>query len=75
MYATSVGLVLSGYRSLDDRVTRYTESKNVETRTNEQRIPTPNKQSTSTGGGDFFKKILDRTKGLLIDDFDDKQNY
>lgn len=73
MYATSVGLVLSGYRSLDDRVTRYTETKNVETRTNEQRVVPQSKPNT--GSGDFFKKILDRTKGLLIDDFDDKQNY
>ncbi|MGV3586361.1 MAG: cell division protein FtsA [Adhaeribacter sp.] len=74
MYATTVGLVLSGYRSLDDRLTRYTEIKHSETRTNEQRI-VPVKDKQSSGGGDFFKKILDRTKGLLIDDFDDKQNY
>jgi cell division protein FtsA len=74
MYATSVGLVLSGYRSLDDRMNRYSEAQNQhpEGRTNEQR-PANTKQSS--GGGDFFKKILDRTKGLLIDDFDDKQNY
>jgi cell division protein FtsA len=74
MYATSVGLVLSGYRALDDRLTRYTESQQQhhEGRTNEQR-PANTKQPSS--GGDFFKKILDRTKGLLIDDFDDKQNY
>jgi cell division protein FtsA len=74
MYATSVGLVLSGYRSLDDRMARYSETQNQnhEGRTNEQR-PANTKQSS--GGGDFFKKILDRTKGLLIDDFDDKQNY
>lgn len=74
MYATSVGLVLSGYRSLDDRMNRYaeTQNQNPEGRTNEQR-PANTKQSS--GGGDFFKKILDRTKGLLIDDFDDKQNY
>jgi len=72
MYATSVGLVLSGYRSLDDRIARYNEAKQpTETRTNERIVN--NKPQAS--GGDFFKKILDRTKGLLIDDFDDKQNY
>jgi len=72
MYATSVGLVLSGYRSLDDRIARYTEAKQpTETRTNERVVNTKPQSS----GGDFFKKILDRTKGLLIDDFDDKQNY
>jgi hypothetical protein len=29
----------------------------------------------SLGGGDFFRKILDKTKGLLIDDFDDGKDY
>ena len=71
MYATTVGLVLSGYHSLDDRLARYTETKS-----NEVRL-TANKAAASgtSGGGDFFKKIIDRTKGLLIDDFDDKQSY
>jgi len=73
MYATSVGLVLSGYRSLDDRIARYNETKQpAETRTNERMV---NNNKPQAGGNDFFKKILDRTKGLLIDDFDDKQNY
>jgi cell division protein FtsA len=74
MFATSVGLVLSGYRSLDDRMARYAEAQHQhhEGRANEAR-PANTKQTS--GGGDFFKKILDRTKGLLIDDFDDKQNY
>jgi cell division protein FtsA len=77
MYATAVGLVLAGYQSLDDRMNRYLEAKQEEggrpdvNRNNAK--PSSNGQS---GGGDFFKKIIDRTKGLLIDDFDDKQqNY
>ncbi|WP_026463788.1 cell division protein FtsA [Adhaeribacter aquaticus] len=73
MYATSVGLVLSGYKSFDDRLTRYAEVKNAETHRVNERVVTT-KQNTG-GGSDFFKKIIDRTKGLLIDDFDDKQNY
>jgi cell division protein FtsA len=65
MYATSVGLVLSGFRALDDRENRYL-----------QRGDQAHKLKTrKAGGGDFFKKIIDRTKGLLIDDVDDNQDY
>jgi cell division protein FtsA len=77
MYATSVGLVLAGYQSLDDRMNRYLEAKNEESYGNrrDENRSAP-KQQGNAGGGDFFKKILDRTKGLLIDDFEDKQqNY
>ena len=88
MYATTVGLVLSGYRSIDERVTRsYEEEPQLpayrpapEVRptppapTQQQQQPeqpaTPKKPS---GAGKFFMDIISRTKGLLIDDFDDKQ--
>ncbi len=73
MYATTVGLVLTGYRAIDERVNRYSELANPETRSSNEA-----KQSAQqkVGGGDFFKKIFERTKGMLIDDFDDKQqNY
>jgi len=62
MFATTIGLVLSGYRALDDRENRYNEVKNVAN----------GKHKTFSGGSDFFKKILDKTKGLLIDDLDGK---
>lgn len=64
MYATSVGLVLSGFRALDERENRYLKRDESKTRTRR-----------AAGGGDFFKKIIDRTKGLLIDDVDDNQDY
>jgi cell division protein FtsA len=66
MYATSVGLVLSGFRALDERENRYLS------RGGEQ---VNRMRSRKAGGGDFFKKIIDRTKGLLIDDVDDNQDY
>lgn len=72
MYATTVGLVLAGYQALDDRLNRYTE---MAARTSENRVNERVAKPVNTGGSDFFKKIIDRTKGLLIDDFDDKQNY
>ncbi|MDH5602568.1 MAG: cell division protein FtsA [Cyclobacteriaceae bacterium] len=64
MFATSVGLVLSGFKALDERDERYHEafeSKMVKKKT--------------AGKGDFFSKILNKTKGLLIDDFEDKNAY
>lgn len=62
MFATSVGLVLSGFRALDERENRYLQNKEKGVK-------------TRRAGGDFFRKILDRTKGLLIDDVDDQQDY
>jgi len=69
MFATSVGLVLSGFRALDERENRYNE------------VTTVNKSIVTSGdkkegrGGDFFNKILSKTKGLLIDDLDGKNEY
>ena len=60
MYATSVGLVLSGFKALDDRDDRYLEVK--ESRNDRKK----------TSRGDFFSRMLNKTKGLLIDDFDEK---
>ncbi len=84
MYATTVGLVLAGYRpSLDDRLSRRLEAatENTPAAPAPRAAPAPKQAaiktpSTSSGPG-FFKSILDKTveraKGLLIDDFDDKQ--
>jgi len=65
MFATTVGLVLSGFRAIDERENRY----------NEARLhgkPGISKQRKET---DFFRKILDKTKGLLMDDIDSKSYY
>ncbi|HNR74965.1 MAG TPA: cell division protein FtsA, partial [Cyclobacteriaceae bacterium] len=66
MYATAVGLVLSGFRSLDEREERYKEKSN-------QKQPVKVKKEKSTS--DFFTNILNKTKGLLIDDLDGKNEY
>ena len=65
MYATSVGLVLSGFRAIDERENRYMESK------------TSHRKGTqrSRKGSEFFKGLIDRTKGLLMDDFNEKDEY
>jgi len=66
MYATTIGLVLSGFRALDERENRYKETK---------ASFYSNKKVRKEYGSDFFKKIIDKTKGLLIDDIDGKEDY
>ncbi len=60
MYATSIGLVLSGFRALDERENRY------------HQVGVGHAPVRENHGADFFRRILDKTKDLLIDDFDDK---
>lgn len=62
MYSTAIGLVLSGFRALDDRENRYQEKTTYLRRREKER----------TSGTDFFRSILQKTKGLLIDDLEDK---
>src|SRR5260221_3768877 len=66
MYATAVGLVLAGFRSLDEREDRYKE-KMAEVK--------PNTKKKANPTSDFFSNILNKTKGLLIDDLDGKNEY
>lgn len=66
MYATAVGLVLAGFRSLDEREERYREAL-------ENKVTVKVKKSRPTS--DFFTSILNKTKGLLIDDLDGKKDY
>lgn len=65
MFATGVGLVLSGFRALDERENRYNEAA-------ESKNGAKNKKEPS---GDFFRKILDKTKSLLIEDIDPRDGY
>lgn len=66
MYATSIGLVLSGFRALDERENTYMERSHVQGKKSAKK---------EYYGTDIFRKILDRTKGLLIDDIDSKEDY
>ncbi len=97
MYATTVGLVLSGYHSLDERNSRapYEQEEQVipayyapqaaapvpvsapvEVRAVVPAAPVPApvpvKAKEPGAASRFFKDIITRTKGLLIDDYDDK---
>ena len=63
MYATSVGLVLSGFKALDSREQQYAEASEggyLSSKAEEKQ------------GNKFFKNIVRKTKSLLIDDFDER---
>ncbi len=66
MYATGVGLVLSGFRALDVRENRYLETKGENF---------SHRREKRDRGSDIFRRIIDKTKGLLIDDIDGKEDY
>ena len=80
-------LVLAGYRSIDERTNRPYEEEEVTYRAapevraaapvaSQPAAPQPAQPAQPkkpSGAGKFFQDIISRTKGLLIDDFDDKQ--
>ena len=68
MYATAVGLVLAGFRSLDEREDRYKEAREmIKVNVKQTKKPVSSKN--------FFNDILTKTKSLLIDDLDGKNEY
>jgi cell division protein FtsA len=78
MYATSVGLVLSGFQALDYRENQYMEKNSsmnhVKQVKKDPTIPSLSKLNLGNSGS-FFVNILERTKGMLMDDFNDKNGY
>jgi cell division protein FtsA len=69
MHATGVGLVLAGFKALDYRQEYYKASKGagiVEVKQSNKKEKQPS---------DFFRRMLNKTKGLLIDDYDSKKGY
>lgn len=69
MFATTLGLVLSGFKALDERENRYNEVKGGNDNSNKYR------GDKKLQGLNFFNNIIEKTKGLLIDDVDDRQDY
>ena len=68
MYATSVGLVLAGYQSIDQMAAGYTESQQEQT---EYKKPVQKAAKEKETNGGLFQMI----KGFLSDDIDNKQSY
>lgn len=71
MYATAIGLVLAGFQALDARENRYQELKGKQAPAIMTKAP---KKEGFTAPG-LLKNIIDKTKNLLLDDFDDKTGY
>jgi cell division protein FtsA len=69
MYSTSVGLVLAGFRAIDDRENRCLELGKTNTNAKKER------NSEDNSGVPFIKKLNDRFKSFLIDDIEDKSDY
>ncbi|UXP30747.1 cell division protein FtsA [Reichenbachiella agarivorans] len=67
MYATSVGLVLCGFKALDDRDNNRFFVDNAAVKSYDKR------KQTDAGSDSIFKKILEKTKGILIDDFEERK--
>jgi cell division protein FtsA len=66
MYATSVGLVLSGFKALDERAGNWVAPQMG----NHPMNPEPERKN-----GSYFGRLVEKTKRLLIDDFDDERTY
>ena len=62
-YATGVGLVLAGFKALDERNLDYVKRK----------APSGKVNRTERPGGFSFRSILEKTKRILIDDFNEKE--
>lgn len=69
VYATGVGLVLAGFKALD-----YREEYHQASQKTKNYAPKLGSKKEKRGI-DFFKKIIDKTKELLIDDYHSKQRY
>jgi cell division protein FtsA len=62
-FATGVGLVLAGFKSIDDRDVSAQESQAP--------INKSPQKSSPKEESDFWGSLLKKTKGFLIDDFND----
>lgn len=71
MFATTTGLVLSGFRALDERENRYKQAMGMADFVRNNKT----KKDGKTHKSKFFLNIIEKTKELLIDDVDDKQDY
>lgn len=71
MFATPVGLVLAGFQSIDERENRYMQVQATKT----AQAPPTKEARVRPQGGDFFRRIIDKTRSFMIDDFEDKNDY
>ena len=76
-FSTAVGLVLAGFRALDERENRYLQMKNQTPSHNNSANKTdpidPRKSANFKPG--FLGNLFGKAKNLLMDDFDDQGEY
>lgn len=71
MYATTVGLVLAGFKTIDEREENHIKNAN---HTHYAQAPSHTGKGKAQPKTDFFSTIVRKTKELLIDDFGEN-NY
>ncbi|MBC8109588.1 MAG: cell division protein FtsA [Verrucomicrobia bacterium] len=79
-FATAVGLVLAGFRALDERENRYLKTKNQSPNHNNKRIVqktenTAKSEKPKEKGKGLFGNWIDKAKGLLMDDMENQGEY
>ena len=62
MFSTAIGLVLSGFMELDDRQSQYNKAR-------------PAAKKSRKEFSSFVDSIIQKTKGLLIDDLEADDKY
>lgn len=68
MYSTSVGLVLAGFKAIDYREEQYREKAQSNVPSSSSSRPMKREQQENVGKVDFFTKMLNKTKTLLMDE-------
>lgn len=72
IFSTSIGLVLAGFQALDQRENYY---RLIKGKSNAKSIITKVPKIGNGNSSNLLKNLLDRTKGFLMDDLDDKSGY
>jgi cell division protein FtsA len=71
MYATGMGLVLAGFKSIDEREENYLRNAKFLPPNMTSQISQQTSTKKSESGGDFFSSLVEKAKSFLIDDYED----
>ncbi len=71
MYATGMGLVLAGFKSIDEREENYLRNAKFLPPNMTSQISQQTTTKKAESGGDFFSSLVEKAKSFLIDDYDD----
>ncbi len=71
MYATGMGLVLAGFKSIDEREENYLRNAKFLPPSMTSQISQATPKKGTENNGDFFSSLIDKAKSFLIDDYED----